>query len=125
VIQWGAVRLLRCTNVVAALMFAAALWVQHVGLTMLAFALIGLAWQPVAPLRFRSGRAPRPTWCRTRYRGNGTVGYSGFLVGPPLLGWLAQASSLRAALSVLAILALVITALAHHVREPVRQALPP
>jgi hypothetical protein len=35
------------------------------------------------------------------------------------VGWLAQASSLPAALSVLAILALAITALAHHVREPV------
>jgi hypothetical protein len=35
------------------------------------------------------------------------------------VGWLAQASSLRVALSVLAILALAITALAHHLREPV------
>jgi MFS family permease len=125
VIQWGAVRLLRCTNVVAALMFAAALWVQHVGLTMLAFALIGFGMATVAPLVF--GAAAR----RARHgAGHGiaamaTVGYSGFLVGPPLLGWLAQASSLRAALSVLALLALVITALAHHVREPVPEALPP
>jgi MFS family permease len=119
VIQWGAVRLLRCTNVVGALAFAAALWVQHVGLTMLAFALIGFGMATVAPLVF--GAAAR----RARHgAGHGiaamaTAGYGGFLVGPPLVGWLAQASSLRVALGVLAILALAITALAHHLREPV------
>jgi predicted MFS family arabinose efflux permease len=47
-----------------------------------------------------------------------TVGYGGFLVGPPLVGWLAQASSLRAALSVIAVLAMAIAVLAHHLREP-------
>jgi MFS family permease len=118
VIQWGAVRLLRSTNVVAALSLAAALWIQHVGLTMLAFALVGFGMATVAPLVF--GAAAR----RARHgAGHGiaamaTVGYGGFLVGPPLVGWLAQASSLRVALSVLAILALAIAALAHHLREP-------
>ena len=118
VVQWGAVRLLRCTNVVAALLLATALWVQHVGITMLAFALVGFGMATVAPLVF--GAAAR----RARHgAGHGiaamaTVGYGGFLVGPPLVGWLAQASSLPAALSVLVLLALVITALAHHLREP-------
>jgi len=118
VTQWGAVPLLRYTNVVGALALAAALWIQHVGLTMLAFALTGLGMATVAPLVFRAA-------ARRAHHGAGhgiaamaTVGYGGFLVGPPLVGWLAQASSLRVALSVLAILALVITALAHHVREP-------
>jgi MFS family permease len=119
VIQWGAVRLLRSTNVVAALALAAALWIQHVGLTMLAFALVGFGMATVAPLVF--GAAAR----RARHgAGHGiaamaTAGYGGFLVGPPLVGWLAQASSLRVALSVLAILALAIAALAYHLREPV------
>jgi MFS family permease len=118
VIKWGAVRLLRSTNVVAALVFAAALWAQDVGLTMVAFALIGFGMATVVPLVF--GAAAR----RARHgAGHGiaamaTVGYGGFLVGPPLVGWLAQASSLRAALSLLAVLALAITALAHHLREP-------
>jgi predicted MFS family arabinose efflux permease len=116
--KWGAVRLLRSTNVVAAVVFAAALWVQHVGLTMVAFALIGFGMATVAPLVF--GAAAR----RARHgAGHGiaamaTVGYGGFLVGPPLVGWLAQASSLRAALSVIAVLAMAITVLAHHLREP-------
>jgi MFS family permease len=119
VTRWGAVQLLRCTNVVAAFALAAALWLQHVGLTMLAFALMGFGMATVAPLVF--GAAARRS---LHGAGHGiaamaTVGYAGFLMGPPILGWLAQASSLRVALSVLALLALAITALAHHVREPV------
>ena len=116
--RWGAVPLLRSTNVVAAFALATALWVQHVGLTMLAFALVGFGMATVAPLVF--GAAARRT---QQGAGHGiaamaTVGYAGFLMGPPVLGWLAQASSLPAALSVLAMLALAITALAHHLREP-------
>jgi len=118
VVEWGAVPLLRYTNIVAALALAVALWHQHVGLTMVAFTLTGLGMATVAPLVF--GAAAR----RARHgAGHGiaamaTVGYGGFLVGPPLVGWLAQASSLRVGLSVLALLALTITALAHHLREP-------
>ena len=118
VVEWGAVPLLRYTNIVAALALAVALWHQHVGLTMVAFTLTGLGMATVAPLVF--GAAAR----RARHgAGHGiaamaTVGYGGFLVGPPLVGWLAQASSLRVGLSVLALLALAITALAHHLREP-------
>ncbi len=117
VVQWGAVRLLRHTNVVAAFALALALWIQHVGFTMVAFALIGLGMATVAPLVFgAAGRRAR------QGAGHGiaamaTAGYGGFLVGPPLVGWLAQATSLRAALGVLAVLALMIAGLAHHVRE--------
>jgi MFS family permease len=121
VIQWGAVRLLRYTNVVAALVLATALWVQHVGLTMLAFALIGFGMATVAPLVFGAAARRSRDGAGHGIAAMATVGYGGFLVGPPLVGWLAQASSLRVALSVLVILALVITALAHHLREPVSE----
>jgi predicted MFS family arabinose efflux permease len=119
VIKWGAVRLLRSTNVVAALVLAVALWVQRVGLTMLAFILIGLGMATVAPLVFRAAARRARHGAGHGIAAMATVGYGGFLVGAPLVGWLAQASSLPAALSVLAILALAIAALAHHVREPV------
>jgi MFS family permease len=118
VVRWGAVWLLRCTNVVAGFALAAALWIQHVGLTMLAFALIGLGMANVAPLVFGAAARRARHGAGRAIAAMATAGYGGFLVGPPLVGWLAQASSLRAALSVLAILALVIAALAHHVREP-------
>lgn len=119
IVQWGAVRLLRSTNVVAAFALAAALWIQHVGLTMLAFALIGFGMATVAPLVFGAAARLSRHGAGHGIAAMATVGYGGFLVGPPLIGWVAQASSLRVALSVLAMLALAITALAHHLREPV------
>ena len=59
---------------------------------------------------------------RTVYRANpgqrlalvATLGYGGFLIGPPVIGWLAQATSLQVALGVLVLLAGVIAALAGH-----------
>jgi MFS family permease len=45
-----------------------------------------------------------------------TVGYAGFLAGPPVIGSLADASSLRAALSLVAVLCLVAAVAARRVR---------
>jgi MFS family permease len=103
---------------VAALLLATALLLQHPGLTLAAFVAVGLGVATVAPLVF--GTAAR----RAR-RGPGqgiaamaTLGYGGFLLGPPLIGWLAQLTSLRFALLVLAGLAATIALLAQHLDEP-------
>jgi hypothetical protein len=47
-----------------------------------------------------------------------TVGYSAFLVGPPAIGFLAEAIGLRAALGVLVALGVLIAALAGATRVP-------
>jgi len=115
---WRASTLLRIGNAVAALVLAAALWTQHTGWTMVAFVSVGLGVATVAPLVF--GAAARRS---KRGAGHGiaamaTLGYGGFLLGPPLIGWLAQLTSLRFALLVLAGLAAVIATLAQHLDEP-------
>jgi MFS family permease len=115
---WRASTLLRAGNAAAALLFATALITQSAGLTLAAFVAVGLGVATVAPLVF--GTAAR----RAR-RGPGqgiaamaTLGYGGFLLGPPLIGWLAQLTSLRFALLVLAGLAATIALLAQHLDEP-------
>jgi len=47
-----------------------------------------------------------------------TVGYAGFLTGPPVIGALADAGSLRSALLLVPSLCLVAAALSGHVRDP-------
>lgn len=122
VARWGPVSLLRITNALAALALGLALWSAHAGITMVAFALIGLGVATVAPLVF--GTAARRASRRPGHSaGQGiaamaTVGYGGFLLGPPFIGWLAEATSLRTALVLLAVLAGVIATLTHHLREP-------
>jgi MFS family permease len=122
VARWGPVALLRTTNSMAALALGLALWSAHAGVTMVAFALVGLGVATVAPLVFgaaarRASRLPGHT-AGQGIAAMATVGYGGFLLGPPFIGWLAEATSLRTALVLLAVLAGVIATLTHHLREP-------
>ena len=97
----------------------AALLLQQVGLTVAAFVVTGVGIATVAPLVF--GAAARRS---TASAGQGiaamaAMGYSGFLFGPAFIGFVAQATSLRIALGLLATMAAVICVMAYHLRgEP-------
>jgi len=118
VARWGAVAMLRSFNLLSAAALLLALLAGHRGGTLLAFGLVGLGVATVAPTVFgaaarRDGQQP----------GRGIAlmagfGYAGFLLGPPLIGWLAQAASLRLALGVLVLLSLAIVALLPLLRAP-------
>lgn len=122
VARWRAARLLRLGNAAAAAVMALALVTQHTALTMAAFVLVGLGVAVVAPLVF--GAAAK----RSRHSaGHGiaamaTLGYGGFLMGPPVIGWVAHLTSLRTALLLLALLAAAIAVLSRHLDEPAAQA---
>jgi MFS family permease len=91
---WGAEPLLRWSNGAAAIALTAALWAQQVGRRSTASAGQGIAAMAA-------------------------MGYSGFLVGPAFIGFVAQATSLRLALGLLAAMAALISGLAYHLRgEP-------
>lgn len=118
VARLGPVAPLRAANALAAVALALALASGSTAVALVAFGLSGLAVATVAPLVF--GAAARRA---RRGPGHGiaamaTLGYGGFLLGPPVIGWIAQASSLRAALALLPLLALAIALLTHHLREP-------
>lgn len=109
--RWGAVPLLRGFNLAAAAAMAAALATAHVGGTLAAFALCGLGVALVVPTVFRA--AARFDGLRP---GSGIAtmaafGYSGFLLGPPVIGWLAQLTDLRLALAMVPLLAVLIVVL--------------
>lgn len=115
--RWNATALLRSTNTIGAIAFGAALWLQNVELMLIALALVGFGTATVAPLVFREAGKRARSGAANGIAAMATVGYGGFLVGPPFVGWIAEVSTLRAALSVLVVLALTIVLLAHHVRE--------
>ncbi len=94
---WGSVRLTRASGALAAVGLATALVVQTAPIAVLGFACLGAGLATVVPTVFRAAGA------RTSSPGAGiaavsTVGYSAFLVGPPFLGFLADATSLPFAL---------------------------
>jgi hypothetical protein len=105
----GAPRLLRSGMALVAIILAAALLIARPAPSVLAFALAGLGIANAVPLLFSAaGRVPPagPSLAATF-----TVGYTGFLVGPPTIGFLADAVGLPRTLGLLCLAALAVVAL--------------
>lgn len=84
--------------------------------TLTGFALMGVGYAVIMPLAFsRAARDPHlPPG--TAIASVSTLGYGGLLMGPPLIGFVAQATTLRTGFAVLAVLAALIVVLAGAVR---------
>ena len=117
VARFGPMTMIRLGGTVAALGLGLGLLIDTLPAVMLGFAAVGLGLAVAVPLVFgAAGRQPNiPRG--TAVAAVATLGYSGFLVGPPLLGWLAQLISLRLALSVIVLLAALIVLLAGAARR--------
>ncbi len=97
---WGPVSLTRRAGLLAASGLALALGLGDVVSAVVGFACLGLGLATVVPTVFRAAgrRASSPG---AGIAAVSTVGYSAFLVGPPAIGFLAEAVGLRASLGVL------------------------
>jgi MFS family permease len=82
------------------------------------FLLVGLALAAVAPLAFSVAGELVPDRVGSAVSVVTTFGYGGFLLGPPLVGWLAEVGGLRAALGVIAVAGLAVFALSLRLRDP-------
>jgi MFS family permease len=108
----GSVRLLRRSGLLAGLGLGAALVLAMPGAAIVGFGLLGAGLSVVIPAVFRSaaatpGAAPGPSLAAVS-----TLGYLGFLAGPPLVGALAELTSLPVALGAVAVCAATTAALA-------------
>jgi MFS family permease len=117
--QLGAVRTVRAGALLAVGGLTAALATHSVILALVGFAITGAGCSVIVPLVFAaSGRVPSVP------RGLGIAmvsgsGYIGFLFGPPLIGFVAQMSSLRVGLSMVVALCFGAALFAPAVRETV------
>lgn len=101
---WGPARLIRRSCTLAVLGLGAAALIDTPWSMLAGFVAVGLGLAVVYPLVF-SAAGNHPTLPRGRaVAGTATVGYTGFLAGPPVLGWLAQATSMRSIMLVIVIL---------------------
>lgn len=116
----GSARLLRLLTALGAVALAGALLLARVDTAMIALVLLGLGMATVVPTAFAAagrradalagGAAADASAARAVALLSG-FGYSGLLVGPPLIGWLAQATGLTGALGLLVLLVIAIVAL--------------
>ena len=82
----------------AVVLLAANAWVAFIG-----FALVGAGLAPVAPILFNAATRVPGVSRAAAIASVTSIGYSGFMIGPPLIGGIASATSLTAALFVLVV----------------------
>jgi MFS family permease len=101
---WGPLIMVRAGSFISVLGFLTALLTSEPIVALAGFAAIGLGVSNIVPLAFSAaGNYPElPTGASIA--SVATVGYAGFLVGPPLIGFVAEETSLPIALSLIALL---------------------
>ena len=104
----GNLVLARGGSLIAAVGLGIALLVHEPAAAIAGFALLGLGLAPVVPITF-SAAGDLDARATGRLVGRvATLGYVGSVAGPIMIGWLAEATSLRVALALVVVLALVI-----------------
>lgn len=124
--RWGPVRLARASGLVAALGVVVVLTGQGIAAALAGFALMGVGCAIIAPLAFSRAAAQPGADLGRAVAGVATFGYGGLLLGPPLIGLVAHATSLHAGMALLGALMLAVAALAPCLARPLgaRKGLP-
>jgi len=118
---WGPVALVRRGGLVSAAGLGAALLIGHPAAAMVGFACLGIGLATMVPVVFRAAAALPGLTPGVGIAAVSTMGYAGFLIGPPLIGGISELTSLPLALVMLVALALLMAALAPRVRPPLPQ----
>jgi MFS transporter len=116
--RWGSVGLLRRCGALAAVGFAAALAVGTAPAAIAGFAALGLGLAGVVPTLFRAGSDQPGVSTGPALAAVTSLGYLGFLGGPPLIGGVAQLTSLRPACGIMVFAGLLVVLLARAAAVP-------
>jgi MFS family permease len=114
----GNVVLVRGGSLIAAAGLGLALLVHEPAAAIAGFALLGLGLAPVVPIAFSAASELDPRATGRLVGRVATLGYVGSVAGPIMIGWLAEATSLRVSLGLVVLLALTISASARVVKRP-------
>lgn len=96
-------QLLRGGALLAGIAMAALLLIGHPWVALVGFAFVGAGLALVVPILFNAATRVPGVSRAAAIASVSSIGYSGFLVGPPLIGSVAQALSLSAALSLVVV----------------------
>jgi MFS family permease len=114
--KFGAVQLVFVSALLAAGGTAAAITLSSYELTLVAFAVAGIGIGNTAPVLFAGGGRLEPDAPGRGIAAVTTLGYSGFLAGPPLIGIVAEFTSLQWGLAVTVVAAVIIAVFAGMVK---------
>lgn len=102
--RFGPATVVRGGGAVAGLGFVIALALPGVAVSLLGFGLVGVGLAAVVPLTFAAAGRSRVATEGEAVASVAAVAYSAFLAGPPLIGFVAEATSLRLALGIIGVL---------------------
>jgi predicted MFS family arabinose efflux permease len=119
--RWSPERIIRLGGLAAAAGWAAAVLTTEPVVVLIGFAAVGIGLANIIPLTFSAaGNAPGLP-AGVGIAGVATIGYAGFLAGPPVIGLLSDATSLRVGLALVGVLAGTLVLLARAVSGNRRQ----
>ncbi len=119
-LRWGSLGLIVRSATLGAVGLGAGLVVGSAPAGIAGFLILGLGLSSNVPTLFRAAAAEAGVAAGSALAAVSSLGYVGFLIGPPVVGGLAQLTSLRLACGLLGLSALVVAALA-----PFTQSHPP
>jgi MFS family permease len=113
---WGAEALVRRGGLLSAAAVGGALLIGHPIAAIAGFALVGIGIAAMVPVVFRAASEVDGVAPGVGIAAASTLGYFGFLIAPPIIGGVAELTTLPVALGLLVVLGLVMAALAPRVR---------
>lgn len=93
-----------------------AITLQHPAAVIIGFGLVGFGVATIIPIVYTLSGRTKTMATSAALAAVSTVGFTGFLVGPPIIGFVAHETGLRWALGIVLILGLIIMALARKVK---------
>lgn len=106
--RFGPVRVVRTGSAIAAIGLAVSLGIGTPAAGLFGFAAVGLGFSVVVPILFRAGGQTPGIAPGLGIAAVTTLGYLGFLTGPPIVGFAARAAGLRLALGLVALFSIAV-----------------
>jgi predicted MFS family arabinose efflux permease len=113
--RWPEGRVLGAGAALAGVAMALLLWVANPWFALVGYALVGIGLAPVVPILFTAATRIPGVSRATGIAAVSAIGYAGFMIGPPLIGALAHASSLTAALGVIVLACLMLASFSRRI----------
>lgn len=115
---WGARKQLMLSGLVVSLGIIIAVLHPHIITSSIGFMLVGFGVSSVIPTVYGTvGRNAAPGQASIALASVSSIGFFGFLIGPPIIGFLSQAVGLRAAFFTISILGIVTFLQAHRLKK--------
>lgn len=113
--RWPEDRLLRAGAALAAVALTAVLLSSHPAVAFVGYALTGMGLAPAVPILYTAATRIAGVPRASALAAVSSIGYAGFMIGPPLIGALARATSLTAALGVVVVAAAALAVFARRI----------